>query len=51
MRAATGVEVGDHVTLELRALRDEEVDLPKDLVKRLAEARLRLRRVVDLAPP
>jgi hypothetical protein len=33
----------DHVILELHALRDDEVDVPKDLAKRLAEARLRRR--------
>src|SRR5262249_18761303 len=43
MRAATGVEVGDHVTLELRALRGAEVDLPRDLAKSLAEAGVRRR--------
>lgn len=41
MRAATGIEVGDHVTLELRALRGDEVDVPNDLAKGLAKARLR----------
>ena len=41
MRAATGIEVGDRVTVELRALRGDEVDVPKDLAKELAKARLR----------
>jgi hypothetical protein len=43
MRAATGIEVGDRVTLELRALRCDEVDIPNDLAKRLAKAGLRRR--------
>jgi hypothetical protein len=43
VRAATGVEAGDRVTLELRALRGAEVDIPKDLAKSLVEAGLRRR--------
>jgi hypothetical protein len=43
MRAATGVEVGDAVTLKLRPLRSDEVDIPRDLARRLAHSRLRRR--------
>jgi hypothetical protein len=48
MRAATGIKVGDRVTLELRALSRDEVDIPKDLADGLA--RMRLRRRFDALP-
>ncbi len=43
MRAAAGVDVGDRVTLELRPLRADEVDVPEDLASALAKATLRRR--------
>jgi hypothetical protein len=43
MRAAAGVAAGDQVTIALRSLRSDEVDIPGDLARRLAEARLRRR--------
>lgn len=43
MRAAAGIEVGDRVTLRLRALGREEVGVPPDLARALARARLRKR--------
>jgi hypothetical protein len=43
MRAAAGVEVGDRVSLTLRPLRSDEVDVPADLASKLAEAKLRRR--------
>jgi hypothetical protein len=43
MRAAAGVSVGDRVTLELRALQFNDVDLPEDLAHALTKASLRRR--------
>jgi Domain of unknown function (DUF1905)/Bacteriocin-protection, YdeI or OmpD-Associated len=43
MRAAAGIAVGDRVTLTLRPLRRDEVDVPADLMRHLAKARLRSR--------
>jgi hypothetical protein len=43
MRAATGVDVGDRVTLKLRPLRTDEVDVPEDLASALTKARARRR--------
>jgi hypothetical protein len=43
MRAATGVDVGDRITLELRPLGTNEVDVPEDLANALATANLRRR--------
>jgi hypothetical protein len=43
MRAAAVVSVGDRVTLELRALQFDEVDLPEDLAHALTKASLRPR--------
>jgi hypothetical protein len=43
MRSGAGVDVGDRVTLELRALGVDEVDVPKDLAHALARAKLRRR--------
>jgi hypothetical protein len=41
VRAAAGVEVGDRVTVKLRPLRADEVDVPKDLARALTKAKLR----------
>jgi hypothetical protein len=49
MRAATGVEVGDRVSLALRPLRGGQVGLPADLARALGRARLR--RDFDALPP
>jgi hypothetical protein len=43
MRAAAGVDVGDRVTIALRALGSGEIDVPRDLSKALRAARLRRR--------
>jgi hypothetical protein len=43
MRAATGIAVGDRVTLVLRPLRRDEIAIPDDLTRSLAKARLRAR--------
>lgn len=45
MRAATGITVGDHLTVELPALRADEVNIPDDLAKTLI---LRDRRLVQV---
>jgi hypothetical protein len=49
MRAATGIAVGDRVTLRLRPLRHDEVGTPEDLATALARARLQ-RRFSRLSP-
>jgi hypothetical protein len=43
MRAGAGVGVGNRVTLELRALGRDEVDVPQDLAEALTKAKLRRR--------
>jgi hypothetical protein len=43
MRAAAGVNAGDRVTLALRPLRADEVDVPLDLANALTRAKLRQR--------